>query len=236
MKHSILLFLCCVPSLAIAKQAMIVAHRGASGYEPENTLAAFERAIALGAAMIELDVHLSKTGDPVVIHDYHTSDMQEVANLTTHELKQYDVGNGQRIPLLSEVLETINQRAILNIELKAHGTAKPVAILLKKWNPKKFIVSSFNHELVQEFHTYAPEVPTAVIFEGNPIRRSLIATDAGAQNIVMHYMWITPEFIKDAHEHGIRVFAYTVNDKVIAQKLQNVDIDGIITNYPDLLQ
>src|SRR5260221_182635 len=145
MKNSFLLYFCCMTTLLTAKEALIVAHRGASGYEPENTLAAFERAIAMGAPMIELDVHLSKSDEVVVIHDYHTSDMQEVSKLTTQELKQYDVGKGERIPLLSEVLDLVHEKAILNIELKAHGTAKPVAELLKKWNPEKFVVSSFNH-------------------------------------------------------------------------------------------
>jgi glycerophosphoryl diester phosphodiesterase len=78
-------------------------------------------------------------------------------------------------------------------------------------------------------------VPIAVIFEGNPIGHSLIATNAGAQSAVLHYTWITPEFINDAHAHNVSVFAYTVNDKAIALKLKNMNIDGIITNYPDIM-
>lgn len=220
---------------------IISAHRGASGYEPENSLRSFERAIEMGAPMIELDVHKDKNNDLVVIHDYYTKDKKPVAQLTTAELKAYDIGKGEHIPLLKEVLDTVNQRAIVNIELKTPGTAKPVADLLnqyfkeKKWNPKNFLISSFDHHLVREFHRYAPTVPTAVLLEGNPIRGAQMALDAGAQNAVLYYQWITPEFIKDAHSHGIKVFTYTVNDKETAQKLINMGIDGIITNYPDLL-
>lgn len=235
MKNSIILFFCCITSLVVGKEIMIIAHRGASGYEPENTLRAFERAIFMGAPMIELDVHLSQSNDLVVIHDFHTKDGKVVANLTTQELKQYDLGKGERIPLLSEVLNLIGERVIVNIELKAIGTAQPVAQLLKNSDPSKFIVSSFNHNLVKEFHSYAPEVPIGVIFEGNPIKPSQIALDADAQTIVGHYKWITSDFIKDAHAHGIQVFTYTVNEKPIAEKLQAMDIDGIITNYPDIM-
>lgn len=219
----------------------ISAHRGASGYEPENTRRSFARAIEMRAPMIELDVHLSKDGNLVVIHDFYTKDHKRVADLTLEQLKAYDVGKGEHIPLLSEVFDLVNQRAIINVELKALGSAKPVAELInryikdKKWDPKKFLISSFDHDMVREFHKYAPSVPTAVLFEGNPIRRAQIATDAQAQNAVLQYAWITPEFIKDAHKRGVKVFAYTVNDKNVAQELQNMGIDGIITNYPDLM-
>lgn len=220
---------------------IISAHRGASGYEPENTLRAFEKAIEMGAPMIELDVHLSKTGELVVIHDFHTKDQKKVADLSLAQLKAYDIGKGEHIPLLAEVLKAVHGRAKLNIELKADGTPKAVADLLlnlikeKKWNAQDFIISSFDHFLVQEFHKLAPSIPTAVIFEGNPIRGAQIATDAGARNVVLQYKWITPEFIKDAHARGVKVFSYTVNDIETAQKLQSMGIDGIITNYPDLL-
>lgn len=258
MKHSLAFYLSVISITLVGKEPIathlinskdkqstnkiiISAHRGASGYEPENTLRAFEKAIEMGVPMIELDVHLSKTGDLVVIHDFNTKDQKKVADLSLAQLKAYDVGKGERIPLLAEVLEKVNQRAAVNIELKAQGTPKPVADLLnklikeKKWNAQDFIVSSFDHFLVQEFHKYAPTIATAVIFEGNPIRQAQIATDVGAQNAILQFKWVTPAFIKDAHARGVKVFSYTVNDIETAQKLQNMGIDGIITNYPDLL-
>lgn len=258
MKHHLFFFLFVISISVVAKnpiasspnnsnnnqsetKMIISAHRGASGYEPENSLRAFEKAIEMGAPMIELDVHLSKTGELVVIHDFYTKDQKKVADLSLAQLKAYDIGKGERIPLLTEVLEAVHKRSKLNIELKAQGTPKAVADLLlnlikeKKWDAQDFIISSFDHFLVQEFHKRAPSIPTAVIFEGNPIRRAQIATDAGAQNAVLQFKWVTPEFIKDAHARGVKVFSYTVNDIETAQKLQNMGIDGIITNYPDLL-
>lgn len=242
MKHSIGILLILMATQTQTKEPIIVAHRGASGYEPENTLRAFERAIEMGAPIMELDVHLSKNGDLVVIHDYTTKDKKKVANLTTQELQAYDVGKGEHIPLLSQVFDQVNQRAIINVELKGAGTAAPVAKLInyyikeKKWNPKSFMVSSFDHYRVQEFHRLAPSVPVGVIFEANPIGYALIATRAGAKYAVAHHEFLTPEFIKDAHSRGIIVYSYTVNDKDTAQKLINMNIDGIITNYPDLLR
>lgn len=241
MKYLLLFLVSLISGNLLAKNMIISAHRGASGYEPENTLRAFKKAIEMGAPMIELDVHLAKTGELMVIHDFVTKDNKKVVDLTLEQLKAYDVGKGEHIPLLSEVFDLVNQRAIINVELKAPGTPQPVAELInnyvkqKKWDPKKFIISSFDHELVREFQHYAPQVPTAVLFEGNPIRRAQIATDAGAKNVVLQFKWITPEFIKDAHARGVKVFSYTVNDVETARKLENMGIDGIITNYPDLL-
>lgn len=224
-----------------SKDPLIVAHRGASGYEPENTVRAFKKALDMGVPMIELDVHLSKSGDIMVIHDETTPDKKKVKELTTQELQKYHVGKGERIPLLTEVLDLIDQRTILNIELKAPGTEKAVAQLLnhyikeKKWNPKKFIVASFDHHRIREFQKLIPSIPTGVIFEGNPIELARIATQAHAQYAIMYFQWITPEFIKDAHGRGVKVYAYTVNEKEEALKLKAMNIDGIITNYPDLL-
>lgn len=241
MKHCLWLLPFLFSAISITKVPQIVGHRGASGYEPENTLRSFERAIAMGVPMIELDVHLSKDGKLVVIHDTTTPDKKEVANLTLEELKKYDVGKGEHIPLLAQVFDLVNQRAIINVELKAAGTAQPVAALInryikeKKATPKDFIVTSFDHYRVREFHRLSPQVPTGVIFEGNPIGYAQIATNAGAQYAVMYHEWITPEFIADAHARGVKVYTYTVNSKALAQKLIAMNIDGIITNYPDLL-
>lgn len=242
MKRSPSLLLMFITFSLYPKEPIIVAHRGASGYEPENTLRAFERGIQMGAPALELDVHLSKSGDLVVIHDYATKDKKKVSELTTQELKKYDLGKGEHIPLLSQVFDLVNQRAIINVELKGPGTAAPVAKLInyyikeRKWNPKNFIVSSFDHYRVREFNSLAPLVPTGVIFESNPIGYALNATQAGAKYAVAAYEFLTPEFIKDAHSRGVKVYSYTVNDKDTAQKLINMNIDGIITNYPDLLK
>jgi len=228
-----------------ARSPLIIGHRGASGYEPENTLRSFERAIAMGAQMIELDVHLAKSGEIVVIHDAtidRTTDGKgNVRDLSWKQLQKYHVGTSERLPLLSEVFEAVNQRATIIIELKDPAAALPVADLItgyvkhKKCSYENFIVASFDHYAVLRFHEYCPQVKTGVIFDGNPIGYADIARRAHANYAMMAYEWITKEFIADAHASGIQVFAYTVNTQAIAKKLRKLKIDGMVSNYPDIL-
>ena len=228
-----------------SQEIIVIAHRGASGYEPENTLRSFRRALELKAQMIELDVHLCQSGQLVVIHDATidrtTNGTGQVRSLTWDTLKQYDAGKGEHIPLLSEVFDLINQRAIINIELKTRQTVQPVAALIldylqtKKWSPHSFIVSSFDHYALVEFNASCPQIKTGAIFEGNPIGHATIVRHAQAQYAIMQYEWITPEFITDAHASSLKVFAYVVDTKSVVEKLKKLDIDGIITNYPDII-
>ncbi|HOS41511.1 MAG TPA: glycerophosphodiester phosphodiesterase family protein, partial [Spirochaetota bacterium] len=134
---------------------LVIGHRGACGYEPENTLRSFEKAIALGAHMVELDVHRCRTGELVVIHDNRlertTNGSGYVAEKTLDELRALDAGGGERIPLLREVVERVGVRAAINIELKGAGTAGPVSELIERtvgsggYDTSHFLVSSFDH-------------------------------------------------------------------------------------------
>lgn len=228
-----------------ARTPLIIAHRGASGYEPENTLHSFERAIALGAPVIELDVHLAKSGEIMVMHDATidrtTNGTGEVKKLSWKQLQKYQTSKGEHIPLLSEVFDVIQQRATIMIELKDPAAAVPVAELIKRyvqqkeWSYDTFIVTSFDHYAVRAFHASCPWVKTGVIFEGNPIGHADIARRAQAHYAIMAYEWITKDFIADAHASDIQVFAYTVNSKQQAHELKKLKVDGIITNYPDIL-
>src|ERR1700691_2371330 len=98
---------------------LVIAHRGASGYEPENTLASFKKALEIGVDGIELDVHLSKDGNVMVIHDSWvnrtTNGIGRVENKTLKELQKLDAGNGEKIPTLQEVLDVINRKVLINI-------------------------------------------------------------------------------------------------------------------------
>jgi len=238
----VILFLSMITLSLDTTPIIVSAHRGASGYEPENTLRAFKRAIDMGAPMIELDVHICKTGQIVVVHDgFIDTPKKAISDLTWDELQRYDMGKGERIPLLSQVFDLVDKRIIINVELKGAHTAKPVAELIaqyihdKKWSPDNFLITSFNHYWVHEFHAYVPSVKTGILFECNPIGYAQMAIDANAQYAVMHYQWLTQEFVADADAHGIQVFVYTVNDKLVAEQLKKLNVDGIISNYPDIL-
>lgn len=239
----IMIFLSMITGTVMA-QPIVIAHRGASGYAPENTLSSFKKALEMGAPMIEFDVHRCKSGEVVVFHDTFLKNQpnKKIKDLSWAQLQTYNVGHGQKIPLLSQVFDLVDKRAIINIELKSQDSVEPVAELIKhyieekQWPADRFIVASFDHYRVKKFRTLLPQVKTGVIFEGNPIGLAQIATNANAQYAIMYYEWITKEFIEDAHKRGVKVYTYTVNDKVLAQEMAALGLDGIISNYPDILR
>jgi len=232
---------------------MIIAHRGASGYEPENTLLSFRRALEMGSLAIELDVFLSQSGEIVVIHDETidrtTNGKGYVSRICWEQLKRFNAGKGERIPLLFEVFDLIQKvyhkriesGFIINIELKGPLTAKPVAELIsssidhKKWHTNNFIVSSFDHPVLQEFQHYLPTIKTGALFFKSSEDLIEVTQQSDAQVIILDYESITYNLITKAHSEGLLVFVYTVNDQVIAQELATWHIDGIITDYPDIL-
>jgi len=132
-----------------------IGHRWAAGYEPENTLASFKKAIDLNVDMIELDVYLCKTGELVVLHDPKvdrtTNGIGYIEEKTFEEVRNLDAGKGEKIPTLKEVFELTNRKVKINIELKWAGTAKPVSKLIKEYVENKwreyddFMISSFDH-------------------------------------------------------------------------------------------
>lgn len=240
MNYSLLLIIMSTGSLLLAKP-IVIAHRGASAYEPENTLASFKKAIEMNAPMIELDVHRAKSGEIVVHHDAFLAQgtRKKIKDLTGDQIQKYNV-KGQKIPLLSEVLELVDKRIMINIELKSADTVEPVAKLLqeymqeKEWPADRFLISSFNHHWVKKFKQLVPSVKTGIIFEGNPIGLAQIAVNANAEYAIMYYEWINRDFVQDAHRRGIQVFTYTVNDAATAKIVTNLGVDGIISNYPDI--
>lgn len=231
--------------LKLDTKPLIIAHRGASGYEPENTLRACKRALEMGVHAIELDVHTAKSGELVVIHDdtidRTTNGTGAVTEFTYQELQQYDAGEGEQIPTLAQVLELINKEALVNLDLKSLSAAQPLAELIKRYVTKKqwsydnFVVTAFDYDTVMEFHTHCPQVPIGIIFEKNLTGSIDTVQQAAAQCAVVPYQSVTQELVDEAHELGIAIFAYTVNNRSIAQRLVKLDVDAIIADYPDIL-
>lgn len=227
---------------SLMAKPIVIAHRGASAYAPENTLASFAKAIEMGVPMVELDVHRLKSGEIVVFHDalINNDPTKRIKDITADQLQKFKI-KGQKIPLLSEVLDLVNKRVIINIELKSNDSVEPVAALIKEymeekqWPADRFIVASFDHYRIKKFKQLVPTVKTGIIFEGNPIGLAQIATNANAEYAIMYYEWVTKDFIQDAHSRGVTVYTYTVNHKTIAQELAAFGVDGIISNYPNIL-
>ncbi|OGN02568.1 MAG: hypothetical protein A2651_00090 [Candidatus Yanofskybacteria bacterium RIFCSPHIGHO2_01_FULL_42_12] len=221
-----------------------IGHRGAMGYEPENTLRSFDKAIELGVDMIELDIHLCKTGETVVIHDESvdrtTNGQGLVGNMELGELKLLDAGKGERIPVLEEVLSLVNKRAAVNIELKGRETAQPAADIIRQhvsngWNPELFIVSSFDWDELREFRRCAFGNRIGVLFNNNYDDLFDFAGEVAAYSIHVPQEKASEDLISDIKRRGFKVFVWTVNEKEDIEKIQKLGADGAFSNFPDRL-
>ncbi|HEX8227222.1 MAG TPA: glycerophosphodiester phosphodiesterase family protein [Candidatus Saccharimonadales bacterium] len=220
----------------------IIGHRGASGYEPENTLASFKKALDLGVDMIELDVYVIETGELVVIHDDKvdrtTNGTGYVESFTLSQLRTLDAGRGQKVPMLREVLDLINKRVPVNIELKGEGTAQPVAATIREyiekgWKPSQFRVLSFDHIELKRFIARMPGIRAGASYEGVLDGFAEDASKLGASMTVVESDFVLPESVKEAHDKGLEVLVYTVNTRAEARRLRKLNVDGIFSDYPD---
>jgi glycerophosphoryl diester phosphodiesterase len=222
-----------------------IGHRGASGYEPENTLISFEKAIDLNADGIELDVHLSLDGELIVIHDETinrtTIGKGAVKELTLQELKKFHTSKNQEIPTLIEVFDLVHRRCFINIELKGIGTAKPVNDLInyyisdKKWESTDFLVSSFDWNMLEEFHTLNPKIRIGILTEESIKEALAFAKKVKAFSIHPDYVLLSKENVALMQENGFEVFPWTVNSEDAIQKVKSFNVKGIISNFPDKL-
>jgi glycerophosphoryl diester phosphodiesterase len=220
-----------------------IGHRGAKGYEPENTLISFEKAIDMGADGIELDVHLSIDGHLIVIHDEtidRTTNGKGVVNqMTLQELKPFTINDEHEIPTLEEVLDLVDQRCFVNIELKNQDTAEKVVQLIehyisdKKWNHSQFIVSSFDWNALQQVRFLNENIRIGVLTETDLDLAISFARFLKAEALHPDFQLLTNEYVAKIQEKGILVFPWTVNEKDAIQRMKSCSVDGIITDFLD---
>ncbi|WP_240419772.1 glycerophosphodiester phosphodiesterase [Paenibacillus periandrae] len=235
-----------------------IAHRGASGYAPENTLAAFARAIAMNADYLELDVQLSRDGRLVVIHDQtvdRTSDgTGRVVDLTLEQLREVDAGRwfnekftGERIPTLDEVLNLSRGKAGLLIEIKwasmhpgiEHKLADAlIAHGLVQSNASAVIVQSFDQQSLKRFHAILPYVPIGVLVENqSDLVTNKLAELAAFADYINPYMDLaTKEIVEAIHSQGMKVCLWTVRSPGVVKPLLELGVDGLISDYPDYIR
>ncbi|WP_348688409.1 glycerophosphodiester phosphodiesterase [Zunongwangia profunda] len=216
-----------------------IGHRGAKGHVAENTLESIKKAMLLKVDMIEIDVHLCKTGELVVIHDEElgntTSGNGVVSDKSLAQIKSFRTREGYQIPTLSEVLELIQDKVILNIELKGEGTAEPVLKCLQKFPESKILISSFSFNELMSLRSWNPEIPVAVLTENDLSMAFLQARHLKAFSIHPYYKMVTRDFIADCHRNDIKVYVWTVNKPEKIKKLKSLDVDGIFSDFPDRL-
>lgn len=216
-----------------------IAHRGASAYEPENTLRSFERAIELKADMIEFDVRQTIDGHLVVIHDDsvdRTTDSTGLVGLKTlSELKELNAGKGEQVPTLNEVLEFGRGRAKFVLELKENGIEDKVVDIIRKNDlfDEAFVVS-FKANRLKMMKELDPRIKTGLILFASldPVK---LAKKCGADVVAPFRWFITPGLVERARQHGLYTFTWTVDETLKAQGMKDKGVSGIVTNKPDVL-
>ena len=232
-------------------------HRGASAAAPQNTLAAFRKAVEMGADGVELDVQLSADGVPVVIHDFTvnktTSGTGRVADKTLAELKALDAGSkfsphfaGERIPTLAEVFEAIDGKLLVNVELKAPShnwntaLVGPVLETVRRHGMQtKVLFSSFNSHMLRAMKQLAPGIPAGVLYEPDSpvyVRRAWLDPFVPHEARHPHRTMLTGPIVGWYHAHGLRVNTWTVDDPAEMRRHIDTGVDSIITNKPDVLK
>lgn len=221
---------------------LIIAHRGASGCYPENTLLAFRKALDAGAKWLELDVHLSADGRLMVIHDFTlqrtTNGHGHLADQTCAELRKLDAGRGEKIPLLEEVLELAAGRATVNIELKGRGTGEAVARLLQQrglpaQQAPDILASSLYIEELRYLSSIMPQLPLALVAEQVDQQLWQWATEMNLWSLNLDKRLINKALVLEAKAGKRRVLAFTVNNPEEVQQLKDLGIDGVFTDFPE---
>lgn len=227
-----------------------IAHRGASAYEPENTLRAFELALAMDATMIEVDIHLSADGHPVVIHDTQlsrTTDGQgRITDLMLSDLRRLDAGKGEQIPMFTEVMECVRGRAQLYIELKDPFSTEPVVHALQSTDfVDHAIVASFLPWLPQKAKFLEPRLRTSMLVRMEDRSNDYISWALSIEADYIHPSWekatafphvlVPPDLIASIRNRGLGIILWHEERPEELNELVKLDVDGICTNTPDVL-
>ncbi len=226
------------------KNILRIGHRGAKGHLAENTLESIKKALSLGVDGIEIDVHRCASGQLVVFHDFTldrmTNTSGEVSKYTLNQLKRVEVKGHCQIPTLSEVLTFVNNKCLLNIELKGHDTAEEASRLItffvekKGWEYKNIIVSSFQTNLLETVHKTNPNIPLGVITDTNLDEAVNFAKTINAVSIHPDYTMLTQEIVEKLKE-DFKVFTFTVNNLKPIKRIKSYGVDGIISDFPERL-
>lgn len=235
-----------------ASKTLCVGHRGASAYAPENTLASFRMALDMGVDLVECDIHMSRDGHLVVFHD---DTLERTSNgtgpvhaLSLAELKGLDAGSwfspefaGERIPRLEEVLELVRGRARILVEIKYDpgfndGIERKLVEALRAHGMREdAVVISFDHAALRRVHEVDSGVATGPLFVANILDVAGFVRPSASSWVGPLWQLASPELIRDAHDHGIGVCPWTVNEPKAMRRMIALGVEAVTTNHPDLL-
>lgn len=225
------------------ERVISIGHRGACGYEEENTYPSFDKALELKVDMIEFDIQLTADEIPVVLHDSNlqrtTGYKQSVQKVTCKRLSLIKTVNGREIPLLEDVLKRYADKVELNIELKANGSGSVVANLINRMcdqgQQDNLLISSFNHNELADVRAVCPNIRIGLLYFGLPLNLTNACNKLNPYSIHFNKEFYSKRFIRRIHELDKKAFVYTCDTQKDIDKFKNLGVDGIFTGYPDLI-
>lgn len=222
-----------------------IGHRGACGYVAENTIESIDKAIELGVDGIEIDVFKCKSGELVLFHDQTLSNLvgrpERIEKLTLEELSECLINNKYSIPTLKKVLEKFTTPLFINIELKGVDTAVSTSNMLnkfiskEKWQESSFIISSFQWKELEKLREVNKTIPIGILFDRKKTINDAIefANAINAQAIHPYFTLLNKKNVKKIKNNNFKIFTWTVNNKKDIEYIRMLNIDGIISSYPD---
>lgn len=235
----------------VHERPLVYAHRGASGYAPENTMAAFRKAAELGSCGVECDVQLTKDGNLIICHDETvdrtTNGKGLIKDLRLEEIRGLDAGSwfgeqfrNEKIPVFSELLKLVRETGLrLNVEIKSDIVLYPgieekvLAEITAFGLRERVIVSSFNHYLIHRVKQLAPDIKAGILYMEGLYEPWNYMRTVGCECAHPFYMALKPEIAKELKARGLMINVFTVNEPGHAAALAEMGVDIIITNYPD---
>ena len=228
---------------------LVIAHRGASAVEPENTLRAFARAIEMGAQMIELDLHLTRDGHVVVIHDddlSHTTNARGcVSQVTLEEIRRADAGKGERVPTLKETLELTRGRVQLYLEIKAPQAAAETLRIVRDFNcQNEVMLASFDLVLMKELGETVSDMEIGLILGTPSLNPRVRWREAFPWRALRYYQYQTlcmqvrlcsASLARKIKQQGKKLYVWTANSEPDYARMIAHNVDGIVTDTPDRL-
>ncbi|MGB6837413.1 MAG: glycerophosphodiester phosphodiesterase family protein [Dehalococcoidia bacterium] len=223
----------------------VISHAACKGHTPENTLLGVRRAIELGADGIEIDVHASRDGVPVLIHDdtvdRTTDGSGAVSQMTLARLQKLDAGDGERVPTLAETLDLTRGRVLLVMEVKQAGIERRVLRIVRDQKAlNDCVVHSFNPQVVGRFRALEPALPAALLTAGLGVadwdQLFAFALSLNAQGLSVLFGKVDAELVRRAHRRKLTFYTWTVNEIDDMRRMRDCGVDAITTDYPDRLR
>ena len=229
------------------KPPLVIAHRGASGVLPENTLPAFALAIEQRADMIETDLHRTRDGAIVITHDEDLAGLGgrgEIADATLAELRSLDAGGGERVPTIDELLDGFGRRIAFNLELKRGAAgfyegleAAALAAVAARGLQERTLFSSFYDPVLARLRALASAARVGLLLSRRYPQDAVARARAlGAEALHPEAVLVDASFVDAAHEAGLAVYVFTVDDPTEMRRLLAIGVDGLFTNHPDRMR